>query len=81
MKRSLVTPAARRRKAILELECPECSEAVRIAHDELVEGAAVSCRHCGAEAELTEEYDDFEGRMHWVLVDPLAEDDDEERRA
>lgn len=73
--------APRRRGALLDLQCPECAGAVRIARDELVEGAPIECLHCGLQAELRNEYDAFARRKTWFLVDPRAELDDEERRA
>lgn len=76
-------PAARtaRHNPFIDLQCPECTASVRVARDELVEGAPVQCLHCGTEAELRHEYDTFEHRKRWFLVDPLAEPDDAERRA
>jgi hypothetical protein len=79
MKASSATKSARR-SALLELQCPECTGTVRVARDELVEGAPVECLHCGTQAELRNEYDTFDHRKRWFLVDPLAEPGDEERR-
>lgn len=70
-----------RRSTLLELQCPECIGTVRVARDELIEGAPMQCLHCGTEAELRNEFDVFSRRKRWFLVDPLAESDDEERRA
>lgn len=70
-----------RRSTLLELECPECAGTVRVARDELIEGAPIECLHCGTRAELRNEYDTFAHRKRWFLVDPLAEAGDEERRA
>lgn len=66
----------------LKLQCPECTQAVRVAQDELVEGGTVYCRNCGNEAELTLGFDGETGRQAWLLLDPLAgfDDDEEERR-
>ena len=78
MKRT--TPAKPPARA-LKLQCPECTHAVRVARDELVEGGAVYCHNCGTEAELTLGLDGDTGRETWMLLDPLADfDDDEERR-
>jgi predicted Zn finger-like uncharacterized protein len=78
MKRPVVVPAVPRRN-FFDLQCPECTGLVRVARDELVEGGAVQCRHCGTEAEITQEAD-FDGRTRWILIDPLADYGDEERR-
>ena len=72
---------APRANRMLELQCPECDAAVRVARDELIEGTPVQCRHCGTEAELRADYDVFAGKKTWFLADPLAEREDEERRA
>jgi ribosomal protein S27E len=70
-----------RRSRILELQCPECTESVRVARDELIEGAPVECLHCGTQAELRNDYDFFSREKAWYLVDPLTERDEEERRS
>ena len=76
-----VPTSDRRRRGWLELPCPECTGTVRVASDELIEGAPVGCRHCGIEAELRQEFDTFAHQKRWFLVDPLRERDaDEERR-
>lgn len=65
----------------IELQCPECAYAVRVARDELVEGGTVYCRNCGTESELTLGFDGEVGHEAWMLLDPLADfDDDEEER-
>ena len=64
----------------LELQCPECAGPVRVARDELIEGAPMQCLHCGTEAELRADYDVFARKKQWFLVDPLAEREEEERR-
>jgi len=69
-----------RRGHFIELQCPECAASVRVARDELIEGAVAQCRHCGIETELRQEFDTFAHRQRWFLVDPLADNDDEERR-
>ena len=80
MKSTATTPATRHR--LLELQCPECTATVRVAPDELIEGAPIGCLHCGIEAELQQDVDPFTRRKQWVLVDPLRERDaDEERRS
>lgn len=80
MKPTATTPATRRR--LLELQCPECIGTVRVARDELVEGAPVTCLHCGIEAELRQDFDPFTHGKHWYLADPLRERDaDAERRS
>lgn len=79
MKRAVVVPAVPRRR-YFDLQCPECTGLVRFARDELVEGDTAQCRHCGTESEISQEAD-FDGRIRWVLVDPLADQGDEERRA
>lgn len=80
MKSPATTPATRRR--LLELQCPECTGSVRVARDELVEGAPMQCLHCGIEAELRHDLDVFSHKKRWYLVDPLRERDaDEERRS
>lgn len=80
-----MTRDASRRKPrhndLLELQCPECATPVRLARDELTEGNPVQCRHCGAESELRADFDTFASKTGWCLVDPLAEREDEERRA
>lgn len=80
MKRTTHGKAASR--GALKLQCPECTHSVRVAADELVEGATVYCRNCGNESELTLGLDGETGREAWRLLDPLAdfEDDEEERR-
>ena len=70
-----------KRVSLIELQCPECTQSVRFARDELVEGAVIACRHCGFEAELQQEYDTFDHKKRWFLVDPLSGDEEEERRA
>ena len=77
-KRSSVIPAVPRRN-FFDLTCPECTGLVRVARDELVEGGTVQCRHCGTESEMLQEAD-FDGRLRWVLFDPLADYGEEERR-
>ena len=72
---------APRRRAPLELQCPECANPVRVARDELIEGAPIQCRHCGLEAELRADYDVYAHKNVWFLVDPLAEREEEERRS
>lgn len=84
MKRTASHPASPRavRDGLLELQCPECTGTVRVARDELIEGAPMECLHCGIEAELRHDYDTFTHRKQWFLVDPLRERDaDEERRS
>lgn len=79
MKPTARTSVERRRW--LELQCPECTGTVRVAPDELIEGAPIGCLHCGIEAELRQDYDTFTQKKRWFLVDPLRERDaDEERR-
>ena len=70
-----------RRNRFLELQCPECTNSVRVARDELVEGAPVECLHCGTRAELRNDFDVFSRKKIWFLVDPLTEREEEERRA
>lgn len=78
MKRSAQTKAPAR---ALKLQCPECTHAVRVPRDELVEGGTVYCRNCGTESELTLGLDGGTGREAWLLLDPLMDlDDDEEER-
>lgn len=81
MKRARTGPAAPR-TAYVKLQCPECTHIVRVARDELVEGAAVHCRYCGEESELTLGFDGGTGKEGWMLLDPLADfqDDAEARR-
>lgn len=76
------TPHEKLARRALKLQCPECTHAVRVARDELVEGGTVYCHHCGSEAELTLGFDGATGRKGWMLLDPLAgfDDDEEERR-
>jgi hypothetical protein len=84
MKRTASPAAAHRaaRNGLVELQCPECTGTVRVARDELIEGAPLECLHCGIEAELRRDYDVFTHRKHWFLIDPLRERDaDEERRS
>lgn len=78
MKRTAIRTTTR--DTLVELQCPECTEPVRVAEDELVEGAPVSCRHCGIEAELRQEFETFDHKKRWFLVDPLTERDEEEQR-
>lgn len=78
MKRTAIRTTTR--DTLLELECPECAEPVRVARDELIEGAPVTCRHCSLEAELRKEFETFTHKERWFLVDPLAEGDEEEQR-
>ena len=78
MKRTAIRTSTR--DTLTELPCPECFEPVRVAEDELVEGAAVTCRHCGLEVELRQEFETFDHGKRWFLVDPLAERDEEEAR-
>ena len=68
-------PLADRRRTV-ELPCPACDGLVLIARKELLEGNAVQCPHCGADAELTQEYDLAHGTRHWTLEEPAANDDD-----
>lgn len=68
------------RRRVLKLQCPECTQDVRVARDELIEGVAVQCQHCGSEAELAQEFDEAAGASHWVLIDPLADYDEPEPR-
>ena len=70
-----------RQNSLLELQCPECDTPVRVARDELIEGAPIQCRHCGLEAELRADYDVYAHKNVWFLVDPLAEREEEERRS
>lgn len=82
MKRTASHPASRRaaRNGLLDLQCPECTGTVRVAADELIEGAPLECLHCGIEAELRQDYDTFTHQKHWFLVDPLRERDADEGR-
>ena len=82
MKRTTTSERQIARPRFLKLQCPECTQAVRVARDEMVEGGTVYCRHCGNESELTLGFDGETGRQQWLLLDPLAdfEDDLEERR-
>jgi hypothetical protein len=61
----------------LKLQCPECTHAVRLARDELMEGAAIHCRFCGEESELTLAFDADTGRQRWLLLDPQVEFEDD----
>lgn len=81
MKRATVERAPAR-SPTLKLQCPECTHAVRVARDALVEGGTVYCRNCGNEAEVTVGIDGETGKTQWMLLDPLVdfEDDEEERR-
>jgi transcription elongation factor Elf1 len=79
MKRSVAEQATARPR-YLKLQCPECTHAVRVARDELMEGAAIHCRSCGAESELTLAFDAETGRQQWLLLDPLVDFDDEDER-
>lgn len=79
--RRMTVERAQARPRALKLQCPECTHAVRVARDELVESGTAYCRNCGCEAELTLGLDGGTGKTQWMLLDPLAddEDDDEER--
>ena len=74
MKHAATTAAQR---GALLLQCPECTEEVRVSRDELVEGAPIACGHCAMEAELTREFDDATGKTRWILVAPLDDYADE----
>lgn len=71
---------ARRVRATLDLPCPECGGRIRLAREELADGAVAPCRHCGFAATITREVDGHGEYGAWILVDPDA-DLDEERRA
>ena len=68
------------RRRVLKLQCPECTHDVRVARDELLEGVAVQCQHCGSEAELAREFHEAAGTSQWVLIDPLVGYDEPEPR-
>lgn len=75
--------ASPRRKAphrSVDLQCPECTGLVKMAARDLNEGAAVACPHCECEAEVTQDFDDKNGKTCWILVDPLADYDDNDAR-
>jgi predicted Zn finger-like uncharacterized protein len=74
-------PQPRRGEPVLELQCPECTQTIRVPQSDLVEGAAVHCGHCGSEPELTQEFEDVTGKTRWILVDPFADYDEDETRA
>jgi hypothetical protein len=61
----------------LQLQCPECTKLIRVPRRKLVEGAAVQCTHCDAEAELAHEFEDASGKSRWILIDPDAEHDND----
>ena len=81
MKRTSTERAPARGRAI-ELQCPECTHRVRVPLDERVEGGTVYCKNCGNEAELTLGFDGETGQEQWLLLDPLADfnDDADARR-
>jgi len=72
--------AGARRSTLLELPCPECEGSVRVARDELIEGAPLQCLHCGTAMELRQDFDTSTHKHRWFLVDPLRENDVEEPR-
>jgi len=72
--------ARAKRDQILDLPCPECGTDVRLAPEDLAEGFTTECRHCGITVELRQEFDPPRAQRRWYLVDPLAEDANEERR-
>lgn len=61
----------------LDLQCPECTQTVAVQASALVEAGTVRCPACGTTAELTHEFDEAQGRSRWILVDPLADYDDD----
>lgn len=81
MKRTTTVRDAGRSRSLL-LQCPECTHTVRVARDELVEGATAYCQRCGNESELSLGLNGETGEQEWLLLDPLADSDDdgEERR-
>jgi len=76
------TGRAPARSHAIELQCPECTHRIRVARDELIENGTVYCKHCGNEAELTLGFDGDTGKEQWLLLDPLADfnDDADARR-
>lgn len=81
MRQRTVTEPHIARPRYLKLQCPECTRLVRVARDELVEGATAYCRHCGTESELALGFNGEAGSSQWMLLDPLLDlDDDEEEQ-
>lgn len=77
------SPTRHRRAPPLQLQCPECTRLVRVPRRQLIVGGTVYCRHCDSETELALGFDGETGRKQWMLLDALADydDDAEERRA
>ncbi|MBL6750068.1 MAG: hypothetical protein ISP90_06070 [Nevskia sp.] len=60
----------------MELNCPYCTNPVKVDEALLADGAAVRCEHCLEEPLLSREWIEHEGGYRWELVG-AAEDDDE----
>lgn len=57
------------------LACPGCGAVVRVAADQLLEGAPTRCLKCRADLVLTREFDEGTRQSRWMLAEAPGDEE------